>query len=346
MMGGDIWLWVAFAVLVVGLLVLDLGVLHREARAIGVREALWLSLGYIVLALLFAGGVYWFLGREAGVEFLTGYFIEKSLSIDNIFVFVLIFSHFGVPAAYQHRVLFWGVLGALALRAVLVFAGVQLLHAFAWMTLVFGAFLIITGIRMLFAAEGTPDLQNNTVLKSLRRRLPVTESYEGTHFLVRQNGALYVTPLFLVLVMVEFTDLVFAIDSIPAILAITQDPFIVYTSNVMAMLGLRALYFALAGIVKRFIYLKYALPLILVLVGVKMTVNHLYGGKVIPTEAALLVTAVLILGAIGLSLLRTRSSKTADEVAIPTGWVPGSRSHRSQEQQADDGALERSTRSS
>ncbi|MBB4039884.1 tellurite resistance protein TerC [Microvirga flocculans] len=326
MMEGDIWLWVAFAVLVVGLLVLDLGVLHREARAIGVGEALWLSLGYIVLALLFAGGVYWFLGRQAGVEFLTGYFIEKSLSIDNIFVFVLIFSNFGVPAAYQHRVLFWGVLGALALRAVLVFAGVQLLHAFAWMTLVFGAFLIITGIRMLFAAEGEPDLQNNTVLKLLRRRLPVTEDYEGTHFLVRRNGALYVTPLFLVLVMVEFTDLVFAVDSIPAILAITQDPFIVYTSNVMAILGLRAHYFALAGIVKRFVYLKYALSLILVLVGVKMTVNHLYGGKIIPTEAALLATAILIIGAIGLSLLRTRGLKPEDEVKMPTGWVPGSRS--------------------
>jgi len=168
-------------------------------RAIGVGEALWLSLGYIVLALLFAGGVYWFLGRQASVEFLTGYFIEKSLSIDNIFVFVLIFSNFGVPAAYQHRVLFWGVLGALALRAVLVFVGVQLLHAFAWMTLVFGAFLVITGIRMLFAAEGTPDLHNNTVLKLLRRRLPVTEDYEGATFLVRRDGALYVTPLFLVL---------------------------------------------------------------------------------------------------------------------------------------------------
>jgi len=344
MMGGDVWLWVVFAVLVVGLLVLDLGVLHREARAIRVGEALWLSLGYIVLALLFAGGVFWFRGSEAGVEFLTGYFIEKSLSIDNIFVFVLIFSNFGVPAAYQHRVLFWGVLGALALRAVLVFAGVQLLHAFAWMTLVFGAFLIITGIRMLFAAEGTPDLQNNTVLKFLRRRLPVTENYEGTRFLVRRDGALYVTPLFLVLVMVEFTDLVFAVDSIPAILAITQDPFIVYASNVMAILGLRALYFALAGIVKRFVYLKYALSLILVLVGLKMTVNHLYGGKVIPTEAALLVTAVLILGAIGLSLLRTLPPKPADEVAMPTGWVPGSRSDRSQEQQTG-GALERSTRS-
>ncbi|MDG2570960.1 TerC/Alx family metal homeostasis membrane protein, partial [Vibrio parahaemolyticus] len=234
--------------------------------------------------------------------------------------------NFGVPAAYQHRVLFWGVLGALALRAVLVFAGVQLLHAFAWMTLVFGAFLIITGIRMLFAAEGEPDLQNNTVLKLLRRRLPVTEDYEGTHFLVRRNGALYVTPLFLVLVMVEFTDLVFAVDSIPAILAITQDPFIVYTSNVMAILGLRALYFALAGIVKRFVYLKYALSLILVLVGVKMSVNHLYGGKIIPTEAALLATAILIIGAIGLSLLRTRGLKPEDEVKMPTGWVPGSRS--------------------
>lgn len=325
MADGTIWLWIGFGVLVTGLLALDLGVLHREARAISVREAVWMSLLYIAMAFVFAGGIFWFYGRESGSELITGYLIEKALSIDNIFVFVLIFSFFGVPAQYQHRVLFWGVLGALVMRAVLIFVGVQVIHSFAWAALVFGAFLILTGAKMLLMADRKPQIGDNVVVRMVRRWLPVTEDYEGQRFFVRRQGILHATPLFLVLILVEFTDLVFAVDSIPAILAITQDPFVVYTSNVFAILGLRALYFALAGIVPRFVYLKYALSLVLVAIGFKMIANYVYGGKFVPTELALLITGALVGGSVILSLLRTRAAGP-DRALEPTGWVPGSRS--------------------
>jgi tellurite resistance protein TerC len=331
MIGETVWAWLGFNLFVLALLALDLGVLHRKEREIEIGEALWLSLLYIVLALLFAGGLFWIRGEQAGVEFLTGYLIEKSLSVDNIFVIVLIFTYFAVPAEYQHRVLFWGILGALVMRGILIFAGVQLIDKFAWMAVVFGAFLIVTGVKMLLVADAKPDINNNVVLKLLRRRLRVTESYEGKRFFVRRNGALFATPLFLVLMMVEFTDLVFAVDSIPAIIAVSRDPFIIYTANVFAILGLRALYFALAGIVPRFIYLKYALSLILVVVGGKMIANYFYGEKFIPTELALLITAVLIGGSIALSLLRTRGAIPAEPAALPTGWVPGSPAQRATE---------------
>ena len=321
MMGMSIWPWVGFNLFVVALLALDLGVLHRKEREIKVGEALWLSLFYIVLALFFGAGLFWSSGKQAGVEFLTGYLIEKSLSVDNIFVIVLTFNYFAVPAQYQHRVLFWGILGALVMRGILIFAGVQLIDNFTWMALVFGTFLIATGVKMLVVADAKPDIDNNVVLKLLRQRLRVTESYEGKRFFVRRDGLLYVTPLFLVLVLVEFTDLVFAVDSIPAIIAISKDPFIIYTANVFAILGLRALYFALAAIVPRFIYLKYALSLVLIVVGGKMIANYFYGEKFIPTEWALVITAVLIGGSIALSLLRTRGAGPADP---PRGWVPGS----------------------
>jgi tellurite resistance protein TerC len=228
-----------------------------------------------------------------------------------------------VPAAYQHRVLFWGILGALAMRGILIAAGVQLIDRFAWMALLFGAFLIATGIKMLIAADKQPDLDNNVVMRFARRRLRITEGFEGRRFFVRRDGLLYATPLFVVLLMVEFTDLVFAVDSIPAIIAITSDPFIVYTANVFAILGLRALYFALAGIVPRFVYLKYGLSLVLVAIGGKMIANYFYGGKFIPTEWALLATFVLVGGSIALSLLKTRG-RPAEATALPTGWVPGS----------------------
>ena len=323
-MNTTIWAWVGFNLFVVALLALDLGVLHRKEREIPVGEALWLSLLYIVLALLFGAGIFWTSGKQAGVEFLTGYFIEKSLSVDNIFVIVLTFNYFAVPAQYQHRVLFWGILGALVMRAILIFAGVQLIDNFTWMALVFGAFLIATGVKMLVVADAKPDIDNNVVLRFLRQRLRVTESYEGKRFFVRRDGVLYVTPLFLVLMLVEFTDLVFAVDSIPAIIAISKDPFIIYTANVFAILGLRALYFALAAIVPRFIYLKYALSLVLIVVGGKMIANYFYGGKFIPTEWALAITAVLIGGSIAMSLLRTRGTGPAEPVALPRGWIPGS----------------------
>lgn len=323
-MNTTIWAWVGFNLFVLALLALDLGVLHRKEREIKVGEALWLSLLYIVLALLFGAGIFWTSGKQAGVEFMTGYFIEKSLSVDNIFVIVLTFNYFAVPAQYQHRVLFWGILGALVMRGILIFAGVQLIDNFTWMALIFGTFLIVTGVKMLVVADAKPDIDNNVVLRFLRQRLRVTESYEDKRFFVRRDGVLYVTPLFLVLMLVEFTDLVFAVDSIPAIIAISKDPFIIYTANVFAILGLRALYFALAAIVPRFIYLKYALSLLLIVVGGKMIANYFYGEKFIPTELALAITAVLIGGSIVLSLLRTRGASHAERVTLPRGWIPGS----------------------
>lgn len=323
-----IWLWVGFNLFVILLLALDLGVLHRGDRVIAVREALWLSLGYIVLAMIFAGGLFVFMSREAGVEFLTGYFIEKSLSVDNIFVFVLIFMHFAVPPQYQYRVLLWGVLGALVMRASLILLGSAVLDAFHWVIYLFGAFLIITGIKMLVTVGQEPDLDNNRVVNFMRRHFRVTEEFDGPHFFTRRNGVLYITPLFIVLVMVELTDVVFALDSIPAIFAITTDPFIVYTSNVFAILGLRALYFALVGVIHRFHYLKYGLSLVLVFVGFKMLVNAYLGTKFIPTEVALLTTALLIGGSMLISLVRTRhlteEQRVAESAKAGAWWVPGS----------------------
>jgi tellurite resistance protein TerC len=317
----SIWLWLGFNLFVLTLLALDLGLLHRKQRQIGVAEALWLSLGYFILALIFNAGVFYYRGEQAGYEFLTGYLIEKSLSLDNIFVFVLVFSYFAVPAQYQHRVLFWGIIGALVMRWVLIVAGAQLIQTFHWIVFVFGAFLIFTGLKMLVLADAKPNVANNVVVRLMRRHLRVSDDYDGQRFLTRRNGLLYVTPLFVVLAVIEFTDLVFAVDSIPAIFAITQDSFIVYTSNVFAILGLRALYFALAGIVHRFHYLKYGLSLVLVVIGGKMILNGVYGEKVMPTEIALLITAILIGGSIALSLARAGRRLPSDG---PSGWIPGS----------------------
>jgi tellurite resistance protein TerC len=315
-----IWLWTGFNLFVILLLALDLGVLHRGDRVIAVREALWLSLGYVVLALVFAGGVFAFMSREAGYAFLTGYFIEKSLSVDNIFVFVLIFMHFAVPPQYQYRVLFWGVLGALVMRASLILVGSAVIEAFHWVIYLFGVFLVFTGIKMLITVGQEPDLEKNRVALFMRRHFQVTEGFVGHQFFARQNGVLYITPLFIVLVL--------ALDSIPAIFAITTDPFIVYTSNVFAILGLRALYFALVGVIHRFHYLKYGLSLVLIFVGVKMLVNAYFGKEFIPTEVALLITAVLIGGSMLISIVRTRklpeAERSAEAAKAGAWWVPGS----------------------
>ncbi|MDI5933751.1 TerC family protein [Halomonas kalidii] len=323
-----IWLWTGFNLFVILLLVLDLGVLHRGDRVITVREALWLSLGYVVLAMIFAGGLFAFMSREAGYEFLTGYFIEKSLSVDNIFVFVLIFMHFAVPPQYQYRVLFWGVLGALIMRGTLILAGSAMIDAFHWVIYLFGAFLVFTGAKMLVTVGQEPDLDKNRVAMFMRRHFRVTEDFIGHQFFARRSGVLYITPLFIVLVLVELTDVVFALDSIPAIFAITTDPFIVYTSNVFAILGLRALYFALVGVIHRFHYLKYGLSLVLVFVGVKMLVNAYFGTKIIPTELALLITSALIGGSMLISIVRTRTLPEAERAAeaakAGAWWVPGS----------------------
>ena len=319
-----LWMWIGFNLFVLVLLALDLGVLHRKGKEVGIREALLLSLGYFVLALIFGAGVFHFLGAGAGYGFFTGYLIEKSLSVDNIFVFVLIFSHFAVPAQYQHRVLFWGILGALVMRAALILVGAAVIQAFHWVIYPFGAFLIFTGGKMLATINQKPDMENNRLNRLIRRYFRVTERFEGNRFLTRRNGVLYLTPLLVVLILIEVTDVVFALDSIPAIFAITTDPFIVYTSNVFAILGLRALYFALVGIIHRFHYLKYGLSLVLMVVGAKMLTNAAFG-KVIPTEAALLVTALLIGGSMLVSVVKTRRlpGSVGAEEAIH-GWVPGS----------------------
>jgi tellurite resistance protein TerC len=283
--------WVLFNLFVLGMLALDLGVFHRQAHEVRLKEALAWSTVWIALALLFNGGLWYWRGGQVALQFLTGYLIEKALSVDNIFVFVLIFSAFAVPAAYQHRVLFWGIIGALLMRAALITAGIALIERFHWIIYVFGAFLVLTGVKMALSKDKEVHPERNPVLKLFRRLVPVTPAYEGQRFLVKRDGRRYATPLLLVLVLVETTDLIFAVDSIPAILAITTDAFIVYTSNVFAILGLRALYFALAGVVRMFHYLHYGLSFVLVFVGVKMLIVEWYK---IPVAISLGVVALLL----------------------------------------------------
>lgn len=300
-----LWAWLAFTLFVVVLLAFDLGVLHRKSRVIPVREALVLSAVYFALALVFSAGIFALLGQDKGLEFLTGYLIEKSLSVDNVFVIALIFTTLAIPAQYQYRVLFWGILGALVMRGVLIVAGSVLIMEFRWIVYLFGAFLVGTGLKMLKTVNDKPDVANSIVLRLARRWFRTSDQIEGERFFVRRNGVLLATPLFLALVMVEATDLVFAIDSIPAIFAITSDPFIVYTSNVFAILGLRALYFALGGLTDRFVYLKHGLSIVLVIVGIKMLLVDIWK---VPTAAALAATVAVVGGSILLSLWRTRMS--------------------------------------
>ncbi len=269
-------LWIGFNLFVLAMLALDLGVFHRKAHAVSTREAAGWTIVWVSLAFLFGVGVYFLRGAEKGLEFATGYLIEYSLSVDNIFVFVLIFTYFAVPAAYQHRVLFWGILGALVMRGLMIAAGAALLKEFHWIIYLFGAFLIVTGIRMARHRDTEIHPEQNPLVRLFRRLMPVTGEYHGERFFVRQAGKLAATPLFIALLMVETTDLIFAVDSIPAIFAVTQDPFIVYTSNVFAILGLRSLYFLLRGAVDKFHYLKLSLAAVLGFVGVKMVLTDLY----------------------------------------------------------------------
>jgi tellurite resistance protein TerC len=277
-------LWIGFNVFVALMLILDLGVFHRKSKEISVKEALLWTCVWVFLAFLFNVFVYYQLGEERAFEFFTGYLIEKSLSVDNIFVIILIFSYFNVPSKYQHKVLFWGILGALVMRVCFILAGIELIHKFHWLIYIFGGFLIITGIRIITQGDLKLDPDKNPVVKFVRKLFPITESFEGNRFFVRRDHRLWATPLFIVVIMIEATDLVFAVDSIPAILSISDDPFIVYTSNVFAILGLRSLYFALAGLEKYFTYLKYGLCAILVFVGVKMCIVDFYK---IPVEISL-----------------------------------------------------------
>jgi tellurite resistance protein TerC len=320
-LGQATWLWLVFAAVVVALLAFDLGVLHRNDREIGVAESLGLSAGYIGAGLLFGGWLWFQLGAERGIEYFTGFMIEKSLSMDNVFVIAMIFGFFAIPRQYQHRVLFWGVMGVIVLRAIMIGLGAALVTQFSWVLYLFGAFLVLTGVKMLWLAQHQPDLENNPLLRLLRRTVRVTPALRGNAFVVRepdpQTGrpALWATPLLLALVLVEFADLVFAVDSVPAIFAITTDPFIVYTSNIFAILGLRALYFALAAMIHRFAYLKYALALVLVFIGGKIFLVNLTGK--IPPLVSLGVTLALIAGGVAVSLWKTRPGAAVKAIPGP-----------------------------
>jgi TerC family integral membrane protein len=298
-------LWIAFNLFVLAMLALDLGVFNRKAHAPSLKEAAIWSGVWIALALAFSAGLYIWQGPENGTQFLTGYLIEKSLSVDNIFVFGLIFSTFAVPAAYQHRVLFWGVFGALVMRGVFIALGAALLDAFHWVIYLFGAFLVYTGIRIARHKEQQLHPDKNPLVRLARRVVPITQEYAGPRFFVRRAGRSWATPLLLVLLLIESTDLVFALDSIPAIFAVSSDPFIVYTSNVFAILGLRSLYFVLAGVVRRFRYLSLGLAVVLVFVGVKMLLTDLYH---IPSVLSLAVVAAILAAAIVASLPRERAT--------------------------------------
>ena len=305
-----IWPWVAFTAGVLAILAVDLGLFDRKPHVVTVRAALGWTVMWVLLALGFAGAIFYFRGHHAGAEFLAGYLIEYSLSIDNIFVIVLIFSYFGIRDELQHRVLFWGILGALVMRGAMIAAGTALINRFHWITYVFGAFLLVTAVRMARESEAS-DPGNNPVIRFVRRVLPVCDSYHGSAFFTREpdtrpgrGGTRWlVTPLFVVLVTIETMDLVFAVDSIPAVFAVTRDPFIVYTSNVSAILGLRSLYFLLAGVIDRFRYLRYGLALVLAFVGAKMLLAAWY---VIPTVVSLAVIAMLLAGSVVISLVVSR----------------------------------------
>ncbi len=298
-------LWIAFNAFILGVIAVDLGFFHRKPRAISVREAIWSTAGYIVLALLFNAFIYWkyseygaYVGERKAIEFLTAYFIEYALSMDNILVFVVILSYFQVPPQYQMRVLLWGIIGALIMRGLFIFAGLALIDTFDWMVLVLGIFLVYTGIRTMKSGGETSDLKNSRLIRLVQRIIPVTPNYHGSSFFLRKSGKAFATPLFVVLVVLSITDVLFALDSIPAVFAISRDPFIVYTSNVFAILGLRSLYFALSGMIDKFRYLKFGLSLVLIFIGGKMIFNYPDWLPDIPTEWALAVTAFLIFGSI------------------------------------------------
>src|SRR5512147_1278257 len=300
-MNESLWLWVGFNVFILVMLVLDLGVFHRKSHVVSLQESLAWTAVWVVLALAFNAGVWHYAGAQKALEFFTGYVIEKSLSVDNVFVFALLFSYFAVPAKYQHKVLFWGILGALVMRAIMIALGAALIAKFTWIIYVFGAFLILTGIKMVVKREEEIHPERNPVVRWFKKLMPVTADYREDRFFVRENGIRMATPLFLVLLLVEFSDLIFAVDSIPAIFAVTTDPFIVYTSNVFAILGLRSLYFALAGVMDKFHYLKIGLGAVLTFVGVKMLLAHT--AYKIDTLVSLGVIACILAVSVFLSLL-------------------------------------------
>ncbi|WP_224366554.1 TerC family protein [Hyalangium versicolor] len=305
---GSPLLWAGFIAFVLAMLALDLGVFHRQSHEVRFKEALVWSGVWVSLALLFNLGIWWHFGTEPGVQFLTGYLIEKSLSIDNIFVFVIVFSSLRIPAIYQHRVLFWGILSALVLRAIMIFAGVAMLQRFHWLIYVFGAFLIFTGVKLFLNRNKEEHPENSAAMRWARRVIPSTSQFHGHHFFTRDNGRWLATPLLMALLLVEVTDVIFALDSIPAIFAVTQDPFLVFTSNIFAILGLRSLFFLVAGMVEKFSYLKIGLSAVLVFVGAKMTLVDFVK---VPAAVSLGVIALLIGGSVLASFLKARSDEAA-----------------------------------
>lgn len=318
---GSPLLWAGFTLFVLAMLVLDLGVFHRKAHRIGHREAFLWTLVWIGLAVVFNVGIYIWFGPQHALEFLTGYLIEKALSVDNIFVFLLIFSYFAVPAAYQHRVLFWGILGALIMRAAFIFLGTILLQTFHWVIFIFGGFLVYAGVQMLRGKEVEVHPERNPAVRLFQKYVPATAHYHGARLLISQNGRTYATPLLLVLVVVEATDLVFAVDSIPAIFAVTRDPFIVYTSNIFAILGLRSLYFLLAASIGKFRYLKTGLGSVLLFVGVKMLLGEHYP---IPIGISLAVVGTILAISVVASILSPppESSTDANQESSPVASLP------------------------
>lgn len=305
-------MWLLFLSVVLILLVLDLGVFHRKNHEIGIRESLGMSAFYISVGLLFGGWIWWSLGEQKAIEYVTGFVVEKTLAMDNIFVIAMIFAYFQIPRLYQHRVLFWGILGVIVLRGVMIGFGAALVHEFEWILYVFAAFLVFTGIKMLFADEHEDDLSDNFILKFMQKHFRISEELHGQKFFVRATDPksgkvlLYITPLFLALVIIEFADVIFAVDSIPAIFAITLDPYIVYTSNIFAILGLRALYFALAAMIERFIYLKYALAIVLVFIGSKIFFTDMFDIAKTPPLLSLGVTVGVLFVGVAASLFKTR----------------------------------------
>ncbi len=314
-------LWIGFTLLVVAMLGLDLGVFHRRAHEVRIREAVLWTVVWITLALLFNVGVYFSFGPERALEFLTGYLIEKALSVDNIFVFLVLFSYFAVPPALQHRVLFWGIAGAVVMRAIFIVLGAAVLQSFHWVIYLFGVFLIFTGVKLLLQRGAEVHPERNPIFRHFKRLIPAVSDYRGSSFTVVEAGKRYATPLLLVLVAIEATDIVFAVDSIPAVFAITRDPFIVYTSNIFAILGLRALYFVLAGVMGKFHYLKAGLALVLVFVGVKMTITDLYN---VPIAASLAVITILLAGSVIISLLRPPAPAAVPELSLKPEMAPTS----------------------
>jgi len=315
-MGKALWLWLAFFVLVVGLLVLDLGFFHKDQHEISVKESLKMSAGYISIGLLFSVWIYFQMGPLHATDYLTGFLIEKSLSLDNIFVIALIFSSFHIPLKYQHRVLFWGILGVIVLRGIMISAGAALVEHFEWLLYIFAAFLVITGVKLLFVhkEEEEVDMANNKLILFLKRHIRLSSVLEGQKFIVRlpdaKTGKMvwFGTPLLLALISIEAADLIFAVDSVPAIFTITTEPYVIYTSNIFAILGLRALYFALAAVIHKFAYLKYALALVLIFIGSKMFIADFLGLEKFPSLLSLGITVALLGGGVLLSLVKTRNA--------------------------------------